>query len=66
MHEAISNLNGDHKQTIILHLFEGMSFGEMEKVCQTPKQTLYTRYHRAIQKLKSVFKDQFKTGNQEM
>ncbi len=50
--DALSQLQPDMKEIIILKTYEGFKFREIAQMTHTPEGTLKARYHRAIAQLK--------------
>ncbi|HYF49968.1 MAG TPA: RNA polymerase sigma factor [Planctomycetota bacterium] len=50
--EALAALSQPEQETIVLHLWDGLTFEEISEVLDAPRGTILSRYHRAVARLR--------------
>lgn len=55
--QAIERLDSAHQEVVILHWYEGLSFGEIARVLSSNESTVKVRAHRAYKKMKAVLEE---------
>lgn len=49
---AVDALGAEQRETVVLRIYGDLTFAQIARVLQTPIQTVCSRYHRALQRLK--------------
>ena len=57
LQSLLNHLSEEDRQILILHAAVGMSFREIAAVVDRPLNTVLSRYHRAMNRLKSIVKE---------
>lgn len=57
LHQALKSLSAEHKEVLVLHYLEEMSYQETAEVTGLPIGTVRSRIYHAKQKLKTIIKE---------
>lgn len=55
---AVAALEAQERELVMLHLFEGFTFEQLERLLGVSGSTLYKRYQRTLQRLKEALGEQ--------
>lgn len=58
LHSLLNHLSEEDQQILILHTVVGMKHREIAAVMERPLNTVLSRYHRALNRLKSIVKEE--------
>ena len=51
--KALVTLSADERETIVQHVYGGLTFREIARIRQAPLGTIVSRYHRGLRKLRT-------------
>lgn len=55
LHKALNHLSDRQREIIYLHFYNGMSYGEIEKILSINRQSVRNHVYRAMETLRSLF-----------
>ena len=58
LEHCLRDLQDDEREILLLHVFSGMKHREIAEMTGRPLSTVLSKYHRALKKMRAIFKEE--------